>query len=447
MADQSKRPPPTTGLVEAIQAPANRSPLPETPSSTVGQALLLSKNSALQEMFQRTCAEQQWQAIICNSDESLLAARMKAPHPVVVGIDVEDSFQEAYATYGQLRQTAAFSKVPVLFLIQPPHVNEALESCNLTTNDYLVKPFTAQHIARKVERLSPKDQEQQAKGKFKVGELLGRRYEIVRFLGEGGMGQVYLVRDMKDGKEYAFKLLFNDNGDGNEAPNQAALRRFQKEIEALLALSHPNVIKIYHYGQHLDFSYYTMDYLPHGCIADRLEERGALPYQEALQLLVPIASALHHAHQNNILHRDLKPGNIMFKEGGAPIVTDFGLALQIENRQTRLTKKGHIIGTANYMAPEQVTAPQTLDARADVYALGALFFEMITGRPPFVGKDYVEILRQLLTQPAPDPRAHYAQIPEHIAMFTQLAMAKERDKRFPSAAALVTAAAKLLAIG
>lgn len=433
---------PQTGLqsLSSLQSVDGHSTSPE--ASLQGEALSIVHSQEFREAARTVCKQVGLEILEYTDATELLAARMVTESPRVILLEAQGEFAKTYAIYGQLRQTSVFSEVPVLFVVTPAQASETIDACNLQTNDYIVKPFTSNMLCTKIKALLRPSKEVVTPGKFPAGSLLGRRYEVVRFLGEGGMGQVYQVRDLREGGEYALKLLFNN---GEEIEPQA-VKRFQKEIEALLALNHPNIIQIFDYGQHHTFSYYTMDYLPYGCLADLIDEKGALSCKQAFQLLIPIASALHHAHQNNLLHRDLKPGNIMFRREGAPILTDFGLALQIENRQTRLTKKGHIIGTANYMSPEQITAPQTLDGRADIYALGAMFFEMITGRPPFVGANYVDVLRQVLSQPPPDPRQFRKDLPEHVSIFCQIAMTRDRDKRFPTAAAMIAAAAKLLTI-
>lgn len=422
-------------------------PASESATTQAPEAMILCEEVATFHALTEVCEACALTPKPFEDGEALLAGRMFVAHPGIIVLEAGDVFADTFRLYSQLRQTAALLQTPVLFIISHTQVDEALERCNLQNNDYLVKPFGKQALSEKIKLLLGTHQTEGKDNKrkrFETGEVLSRRYEIKGFLGEGGMGQVYHVLDLQKEQGLALKMLFNDNAEDEEA--EKAVRRFGKEIEALLVLNHPNIIKIHDYGQHLKYSFYTMDYLPHGCLADILQKERTLPPLKALQLLIPLASALQHAHSNNLLHRDLKPANIMFKKGGAPVLTDFGLALQIANAQTRLTKKGHIIGTAQYMSPEQILTPNELDGRADLYALGIMFYEMLTGRTPFVSKNYIEILRQALTQPIPDPRTFQSNLPEPVAQFCLKALARNKEDRFATAAEMVAAAAQLLAI-
>lgn len=232
-----------------------------------------------------------------------------------------------------------------------------------------------------------------------VGDL-GDNYQFLQLLGKGGMGSVYKIRDLVKDKNFAVKILNSEM-----ANNPDALKRFYKECDALAQLSHPNVVSVYEHGQTSNgFPYLIMDYIDGFSLADVIEETAYLEPGRALGLFIPVAEALAYAHKEGILHRDLKPGNIMLtrSETNETIrLVDFGIAKIMEGntRMTQdLTETGEVLGTPHYMSPEQCMGFQ-LDERSDIYSLGCLMCETITGKPPFAGENAIQIVARHLSEP------------------------------------------------
>ena len=223
-------------------------------------------------------------------------------------------------------------------------------------------------------------------------ERIGR-YELLGELARGGMGAVYRARDLELGREVAIKVI-------TTPLDPEALGRFQLEGEAAARVSHPNVLQVHERGVHQGRPYLVMD-LAAGSLRERLRKGGALPGAEAARLLAPIAEALGELHAAQILHRDLKPENILLSHEGAPLLADFGIARAVD-RETRYTQSGVLIGTPAYMAPEQASG-EALDARVDVYGLGAVLYELVTGRPPFAGGTVMSVLDRVMSEPPMAP--------------------------------------------
>ena len=196
------------------------------------------------------------------------------------------------------------------------------------------------------------------------GTLLQNRYRIVSLLGEGGMATVYKAYDTRLETEVAFKVIRTEQF--APAVLERVLRRFEREAKALARLTHPNIVKVTDYGEHEGAPFLVMEYLPGGTLKHLLAERAGrpLPWEEAVRLLLPIARALHFAHQEGFIHRDVKPSNILITRSGEPMLSDFGIAKLLESEETTLTGTGVGVGTPEYMAPEQWTGKTS--AQSDV---------------------------------------------------------------------------------
>jgi len=252
-----------------------------------------------------------------------------------------------------------------------------------------------------------------------TGQSLGR-YHLVEQLGEGGMAAVYRARDLNLERDVAVKVIRTDVF-GSTVMEQL-LKRFQREGRALGKLTHPNIVPILDYGEHEGVPYLVMPYLPGGTLKQRY--KGPMPYRDAVQLLIPIAQALVHAHQQGIIHRDIKPANILITSTGEPMLSDFGIARIIQSEETQgLTTTGVGIGTPEYMAPEQGMGQA--DERSDIYALGILLYELVTGRIPFHADTPMAILLKKSQEPLPRPSQYVPDLPYSVE--TCLIKALERD--------------------
>lgn len=230
-------------------------------------------------------------------------------------------------------------------------------------------------------------------------------YRILEQLGEGGMATVHKAVDTRLERHVAIKVIRNDIF--GSIVLERLLKRFKAEGLTLAKLTHPNIVPILDYGEYNGAPYLVMPYLPGGTLKSRLKKQ--IPYREAAQTLVPIARALAHAHQQGIIHRDVKPSNILITRTGEPMLSDFGIAKILASEETRdITNTGTGVGTPEYMAPEQ--AMGQVDERADVYALGIVLYEMITGRIPFRADTPMAVLIKKSTEPLPRPKQFVPEI-------------------------------------
>jgi|GEM_PF-1728696 len=272
------------------------------------------------------------------------------------------------------------------------------------------------------------------------GQSLGR-YNILEQLGEGGMATVFKAYDTRLERDVAIKIIRR----GAFPPEQLEriLKRFEREAKALARLTHPNIVHINDYGERDGAPYLVMDYLPGGTLKQRLGK--PIPWQEVVKLLLPVAEALDYAHSQNIIHRDVKPSNILLTQRGQPLLTDFGIAkiLDIEETHT-LTSTGIGIGTPEYMAPEQ-SSSKNVDQRADVYALGIVFFEMLTGRRPFEADTPMAVMIMHARDPLPSPRQVVPDLPRKVEHVLNKALAKKPEDRYPDMANFAQVMENLLA--
>jgi tRNA A-37 threonylcarbamoyl transferase component Bud32 len=264
---------------------------------------------------------------------------------------------------------------------------------------------------------------------------LSERYTLESELGQGGMATVYLARDVKHDRQVAVKVL---------RPELSAIlgrERFLAEVRNTAKLDHPHILTLLDSGESDGFVWYTLPYIRGESLRHKLDRETQLSVEEAVSITRQIAGALEHAHQHGIIHRDVKPENILLHEGEA-MLADFGIALAVkEAGGQRLTETGLSLGTPQYMSPEQATAEKTLDARSDVYSLGAVLYEMLAGEPPFTGATGQAVIAKLLVERPSSLRTVRDTIPTGLEAVVARALAKVPADRFPSAAAFAAALA------
>ena len=261
------------------------------------------------------------------------------------------------------------------------------------------------------------------------------RYHLIEPLGEGGMAVVYKAYDTHLECEVAVKVIRIDNLPRNA--EERALKRFEREAKAVARLNHPNIVKVTDYGEEDGKPYLVMPYLPGGTLKEMIKERGQIPWQEAARILIPIAEALAYAHSQGVIHRDIKPSNILLTQSGQPMLTDFGVAKVIEEDATQdITGTSATVGTPEYMAPEQITS-KTVDARADLYSLGVVFYEMVTGRKPFEADTPLAVMIMHSRDPLPRPSQFMKDLPTTVEQFLFKALTKKPEDRYQSAEEMV----------
>ncbi|MGH7578719.1 MAG: serine/threonine-protein kinase, partial [Gemmatimonadales bacterium] len=268
----------------------------------------------------------------------------------------------------------------------------------------------------------------------RLGRALGRQYRVVRLVGRGGFAEVYEVVDSDLQRRLAVKVLRSD------LPWTAAtISRFKQEARAIARLSHPNTVPIHFVGEGEGLVYYAMPYLDGRTVADLLRTEGPLTPERALRIVEPILEALHHAHGHGLVHRDVKPDNIFIESGtGRPLLVDFGIVKYLDG-PAHLTESGFIVGTPLYMSPEQALGSRNVDARSDLYGMGAVLFQLLTGSPPFEGTDSQEIVGRHISDPVPSAGLSRDGIPRWLSGIVLRCMAKHPDDRFPTAQAMLDA--------
>src|SRR5213080_404360 len=257
-----------------------------------------------------------------------------------------------------------------------------------------------------------------------IGSLFDGRYRIQRKLGAGGMANVYLAEDQELGRRVAIKIL-----NERHANDDQFVERFRREAQNAAALSHPNIVSIYDRGEAEGSYYIAMEYLDGRSLKELIVSRGPAPVGVAVEYARQILSALRFAHRHGIVHRDIKPHNVLVDGEGRVKVTDFGIA---RAGTSQMTETGSIVGTAQYLSPEQAKGGE-VDPRSDLYSLGVVLYELLTGKTPFDGETPVEIaMKHLSTTPRP-PSKLRPDVPRELDMVVMRALAKNPDERYQSA--------------
>ena len=267
----------------------------------------------------------------------------------------------------------------------------------------------------------------------RLNTALDGRYRILRHLGEGGMATVYLCDDLKHDRKVALKLL---------KPELAAVlgaERFVQEIKTTAALQHPHILPLFDSGAADGFLFYVMPFIDGETLRAKLDRDTQLGVDDAVRIAREVADALHYAHERGIVHRDVKPENILL-HGGHAMVADFGIALAVSAAAGgRMTETGLSLGTPHYMSPEQATAEKEITARSDVYSLGSVLYEMLTGSPPYTGANAQQIIMKIITEPAEAVTKYRKSVPANVAAAVAKSLEKLPADRFESAKAFAEA--------
>jgi serine/threonine-protein kinase len=258
-----------------------------------------------------------------------------------------------------------------------------------------------------------------------IGNIIGSNFKIISKLGEGGMGAVYRGMDMMTEREVAIKALRPEL-----ASQPEVAERFRSEAVTLAKLNHPNIATLYNFFRQGDEYYMILEFVRGETLDSLLSKHGAMPVEQAVPLFCKVLEGIDHAHEEGIVHRDIKPANVMLTTKGNLKVLDFGIARILGT--ARMTKAGHLIGTIEYMAPEQVKGLET-DARSDIYSLGMLLYELLTGRVPFDIQNEFELMSAQINQMPVPPRELNQNIPPLVEEAIMHAIAKDPDARYQTA--------------
>ena len=258
-----------------------------------------------------------------------------------------------------------------------------------------------------------------------IGRRIGSRYEIIRYIGGGGMSRVYLARDMILDRDVAIKILNYDFSNEEELK-----RRFMREALSATSLTHPNIVNIYDVGEDGDFYYLVMEYVDGQTLKEYIVEHGPLTPEQAIPIMEQLVSAISNAHYNGIIHRDIKPQNILMDHDGNVKITDFGIAMALS--ATVQTRTNSVLGTVHYLSPEQARGGMATK-KSDIYALGIVLYELLTGKLPFSGESAVAIALKHLQEDTPSIKALFPTIPQSVENVILKATAKESIVRYQSA--------------
>jgi len=256
------------------------------------------------------------------------------------------------------------------------------------------------------------------------GQKIGERYEIVKSIGEGGMANVYLAKDTILDRKVAIKVLR-----GDLSHDEKFIRRFQREALSVSNLSHPNIVEVYDVGQENDQHYIVMEYIEGKTLKQLLHKRGSLTLSEVIDIMNQLTDGLAHAHDAYIIHRDIKPQNIMIEDDGLIKITDFGIAMALNS--TQLTQTNSVMGSVHYLPPEQANGKGST-IKSDIYSLGILMYELLTGNVPFKGDNAVEIALKHLKEKIPSIRRQNPTIPQSVENIVLRATAKNPKNRYES---------------
>jgi len=257
------------------------------------------------------------------------------------------------------------------------------------------------------------------------GQKINDRYEVIRSIGEGGMANVYLGYDTILDRNVAIKVLRGDLSN-----DEKFVRRFQREALSASSLAHPNIVEMYDVGEDEGTYYIVMEYVEGKTLKQLLKKRGTLTLSEAIDIMSQLTDGMAHAHDSYIIHRDLKPQNIMIKDDGQIKITDFGIAMALNS--TQLTQTNSVMGSVHYLPPEQASG-KGCTIKSDIYSMGIIFYELLSGSLPFRGDNAVEIALKHMREPLPSLREENSAIPQSIENIIRKATAKNPKNRYDSA--------------
>ncbi len=360
-----------------------------------------------------------------NGREGLARARTELPDLILCDVMMPEL--DGFGMLQALRADPLTAAIPLIFLTARADRSDRRRGMNLGADDYLGKPFSRDElldtISARIRRMQQSDKVAAALPDQSTPFVPIKGYKMIRRLGGGGMSEVFLAERERDGEQVALKLL-----DTRQHQDASLLHRFIQEYALLEQIDHPNVARIFDHGVTDTHAFISMEYFDQGDIKRRMAD-GLSPF-EALTVALQVALALSQVHALGIVHRDVKPGNLMLRADGSVALIDFGVAKHADVNLEQ-TQHGEVVGSPYYMSPEQA-ACQPVSPASDIYALGVIFFEMVTGKRPYVADSIQALLALHMNAPPPRFAPKYAEFQELLDRM----MHKDPMKRFRSAQAV-----------
>jgi serine/threonine protein kinase len=403
----------------------------------MNSVLVVEDDEIVREVIARTLRARQFEVTVAPSGEDALALIRSRAFDMILS-DVNMPGMDGFSFIRSVRMTPTLGQPEVIFISSTDDRTLFKRAMNVGACDFLIKPFSGAELGEAVtSRLADRGNRMGMHAAVGLGlkaesgsALLVPGYETVRTLGEGASSKVLLAKHLHTGDQHALKLARLPDRSGEQ---REVINRFLTEYSMLVRISHRNVARVFEHGLVENYLYIGMEYLPGGDL--RLDIDAGMAPKRAQKYAEQIAAALGAIHGAGIIHRDLKPANILMRMTGEAVLADFGIAKQIGSGLA-LTQNNIALGTPYYMSPEQATA-SPLDVRSDLYALGVLLFEMLTGRPPYLAPTSVEIMAMHVNAAVP-------MLPEKFAPFQPVLrrlLAKEPGDRYTSAEAAQNAIA------
>lgn len=389
-----------------------------------GQApqIALAVSAAEQQFAEfRGTSEQEWLAWL----QTLIAAQGKrvSPSDITVGVPITVAVPRAVAK-GASKDSNETHDQPDATLMKPPVPAAAKLAPPDNADATLARPPADRSQASPAMSMPP------TAGAARAPARRFGNYDLVDTIAKGGMGIVYKAKHLKLNRIVALKMILS-----GKFADDFEVQRFYLEAEAAAKLRHPNIVGIHDIGECEGQHYFSMDYIEGKSLADLLKDQALAP-QHAAQLLQTIAAAMHYAHTEGVVHRDLKPSNVLLDAAGSPLITDFGLAKQVQGGggQSQMTMAGTVVGTPSYMPPEQAEGRiEQVNVISDVYSLGAILYELLSGRPPFRGAGVMETLKQVIENEPVALRVLSPAIPRDLETICHKCLQKEPEKRYATA--------------
>ncbi|NND96229.1 MAG: protein kinase [Pirellulaceae bacterium] len=442
----------------------------------LGRILVVDDEPMNRDMLSRRLTKRDYEAVTAASAYEALAILEDQDIDLVI-LDIMMPGMSGLEMLAVVRQSASSSQIPIIMATAKADSEDVVEALNRGANDYVLKPLDMPVVFARIERairerkttvalermnrdlLSNQNRsslgdttthvsvDQTSQSKDRVEQKLGSRssglapvqtiskYEIRKTLGTGGSGKVYLAYDPLIEREVAIKVLSKKFSDNN-----VWTQRFLLEAQATGQIDHPNIISVYDVNMHEGSLYIVMEYAENGNLKTRTVQQGPPGLNESCRCVIEAARGLHAAHENNLVHRDVKPDNLLLTVLDQVKVSDFGI-VKFQTGDTRdleLTGEGKRIGTPMYMSPEQIRL-QEVDARTDIYALGATFYFLLTGTPPYGGMTIDDVTASHLKDPRPDPLRVNPELPAACTQIIAKSMAVDPDQRYQTMLSFLTA--------